>query len=126
MPHHRVPLGIELAGRGMDVAICQTAAHHGILRRIHYLLYLYERGSRTDERRELPLYDALSLRKSGAGTYRRSRRTLSGENDCMRRSRRIEEKKAQIAEEYTEDSIPSNEEMMKILSFLLFYISKMP
>ncbi len=75
-----VPLGIELAGRGMDVAICQTAAHHGILRRIHYLLYLYERGSRTDERRELPLYDALSLRKSGAGTYRRSRRTLSGEN----------------------------------------------
>ena len=31
-----------------------------------------------------------------------------------------------IAEEYTEDSIPSNEEMMKILSFLLFYISKMP
>ena len=27
-----------------------------------------------------PLYDALSLRKSGAGTYRRSRRTLSGEN----------------------------------------------
>jgi len=35
-------------------------------------------------------------------------------------------KKAQIAEKYTEDSIPSNEEMMKILSFLLFYISKMP
>ena len=64
----------------MDVAICQTAAHHGILRRIHYLLYLYERGSRADERRELLLYDALSLRKSGAGTYRRSRRTLSGEN----------------------------------------------
>lgn len=80
MPHHRVSLGIELAGRGMDVAICQTAAHHGVLRRIHYLLYLYERGSRTDERRELPLYDALSLRKSGAGTYRRSRRTLSGED----------------------------------------------
>ena len=96
MPHHRVPLGIELAGRGMDVAICQTAAHHGILRRIHYLLYLYERGSRTDERRELPLYDALSLRKSGAGTYRRSRRTLSGENDCMRRSRRIEEKRLRL------------------------------
>ena len=66
--------------RGMDVAFCQTAAYHGILRRIHYLLYLYERGSRTDERRELCLYDALSLRKSGAGTYRRSRRTLSGEN----------------------------------------------
>lgn len=41
----RIPLGIELAGRGMDVAICQTAAHHGILRRIHYLLYLYERGA---------------------------------------------------------------------------------
>ena len=80
MPHHRVPLGIELAGRGMDVAICQTAAHHGILRRIHYLLYLYERGGRTDEGRELYLYDALSLRKSGAGTYRRSRRTLSGED----------------------------------------------
>ena len=80
MPHHRVSLGIELAGRGMDVAICQTAAHHGILRRIHYLLYLYERGSRTDERRKLPLYDALSLRKSGAGTYRRTRRALSGEN----------------------------------------------
>lgn len=37
-------------------------------------------GGRTDERRELPLYDALSLRKSGAGTYRRSRRTLSGED----------------------------------------------
>lgn len=84
MPHHRVSLGIELAGRGMDVAICQTAAYHGILRRIHYLLYLYERGGRTDERRELPLYDALSLRKSGAGTYRRSCRTLSGKNDCMR------------------------------------------
>ena len=64
----------------MDVAICQTAAHHGILRRIHYLLYLYERGSRTDEGGELCLYDALSLRKSGAGTYRRSRRTLSGED----------------------------------------------
>ena len=64
----------------MDVAICQTAAYHGILRRIHYLLYLYERGSRTDERRKLPLYDALSLRKSGAGTYRRSRRALSGED----------------------------------------------
>jgi hypothetical protein len=43
----------------------------------------------------------------------------------MRRSMRIE-KKAQIAEKYTEDSIPSNEETMKILSFLLFYISKMP
>ena len=66
------------------------------VRRIHYLLYLYERGSRTDERRELPLYDALSLRKSGAGTYRRSRRTLSGENDCMRRSRRIEEKRLRL------------------------------
>ncbi|MFW5497535.1 MAG: hypothetical protein ACOCO7_08235, partial [Segatella copri] len=26
------------------------------------------------------LYDALSLRKSGAGTYRRTRRTLSGED----------------------------------------------
>ena len=85
-------MAVNVAGRGMDVAICQTAAHHGILRRIHNLLYLYERGSRTDERRELPLYVALSLRKSGAGTYRRSRRTLSGENDCMRRSRRIEEK----------------------------------
>ena len=35
-------------------------------------------------------------------------------------------KKPQIAEKYTEDSIPSNEETMKILSFLLFYISKMP
>ena len=84
MPHHRVPLGIELAGRGMDVAICQTAAHHGVLRRIHYLLYLYERGGRTDEGGKLPLYDALSLRKSDAGTYRRSRRTLSGKNDCIK------------------------------------------
>lgn len=72
--------GLNWREGGGDVAICQTAAHHGILRRIHYLLYLYERGGRTDERRELPLYDALSLRKSGAGTYRRSRRTLSGEN----------------------------------------------
>ena len=80
MPHHRVSLRIELEGRGLDVAICQTAAHHGVLRRIHYLLYLYERGSRTDERRKLPLYDALSLRKPGAGTYRRTRRTLSGED----------------------------------------------
>ena len=80
MPHHRVSLRIELEGRGMDVAICQTAAHHGILRRIHHLLYLYERGGGTDERRELPLYDALSLRKSGAGTHRRAHRALSGED----------------------------------------------
>ena len=80
MPHHRVPLGIELAGRGMDVAFCQTADYHGVLWRIHNLLYLYERGSRTDEGGELCLYDALSLRKSGAGTYRRSRRTLSDED----------------------------------------------
>ena len=72
--------GLNWREGGMDVAICQTAAHHGVLRRIHYLLYLYERGGRIDERRELPLYDALSLRKSGAGTYRRSRRTLSGED----------------------------------------------
>lgn len=72
--------GLNWREGGMDVAICQTAAHHGILRRIHYLLYLYERGSRTDEGGELCLYDALSLRKSGAGTYRRSRRTLSGED----------------------------------------------
>jgi hypothetical protein len=43
----------------------------------------------------------------------------------MRRSRRIEEKRLRLPK-YTEDSIPSNEEMMKILSFLLFYISKMP
>ena len=84
MPHHRVPLGIELAGRGMDVAICQTAAHHRVLRRIHNLLYLYERGGRTDEGGKLPLHDALSLRKSGTGTYRRSRRTLSGKNDCIK------------------------------------------
>lgn len=84
MPHHRVPLGIELAGRGMDVAICQTAAHHGILRRIHHLLYLHERGGWIDEGGKLPLYDALSLRKPGAGTHRRTRRTLSGEDDCMR------------------------------------------
>ena len=41
-------------------------------------------GGRTDERRELSLYDALSLRKSGAGTYRRSCRTLSGKNDCIK------------------------------------------
>ena len=80
MPHHRIPLGIELEGRGMDVAICQTAAHHGVLRRIHHLLYLHERGGGIDEGGKLPLYDALSLRKSGAGTYRRSRRTLSGED----------------------------------------------
>ena len=88
--------GLNWREGGMDVTICQTAAHHGILRRIHYLLYLYERGSRTDEGGELCLYDALSLRKSGAGTYRRSRRTLSGENDCMRRSRRIEEKRLRL------------------------------
>lgn len=80
MPHHRVSLGIELAGRGMDVAICQTAAHYGVLRRIHHLLYLHERGGRIDEGGKLPLYDALSLRKPGAGAYRRARRALSGED----------------------------------------------
>ena len=80
MPHHRVSLGIELEGRRMDVAICQTAAHHGVLRRIHHLLYLHERGGGIDEGGKLPLYDALSLRKSSTGTYRRTRRPLSGEN----------------------------------------------
>ena len=80
MPHHRVSLGIELAGRGMDVAICQTAAHHGVLRRIHHLLYLHERGGGIDEGGKLPLYDALPIRKPGTGTRRRSRRTLSGED----------------------------------------------
>ena len=64
----------------MDVAICQTAAHHGVLRRIHHLLYLHERGGGIDEGGKLPLYDALSLRKPGAGTRRRTRRTLSGED----------------------------------------------
>ena len=80
MPHHRVSLGIELEGRGMDVAICQTAAHHGILRRIHNLLYLHERGGRIDEVGKLPLYDALPIRKPGIGARRRTRRTLSGED----------------------------------------------
>ena len=80
MPHHRVPLGIELAGRGMDVAICQTAAHHGVLRRIHHLLYLHERGGRIDKGGKLPLYDALPIRKPGTGARRRTRRTLSGED----------------------------------------------
>ena len=68
----------------MDVAICQTAAHHGVLRRIHHLLYLHERGGGIDEGGKLPLYDALSLRKPGAGTHRRAHRALSGEDDCMR------------------------------------------
>lgn len=80
MPHHRVSLGIELEGRRMDVTICQTAAHHGVLRRIHHLLYLYERRGGIDEGGKLPLYDTLSLRKFGAGTHRRSRRALSGED----------------------------------------------
>ena len=64
----------------MDVAICQTAAHHGILRRIHHLLYLHERGGGIDEGEKLPLYDALSIREFGAGTHRRASRTLSGED----------------------------------------------
>ena len=91
MPHHRVSLGIELEGRGMDVAICQTAAHHGVLRRIHHLLYLHERGGRIDEGGKLPLYDALSLRKPGTGTRRRARRTLSGEDYRIKHFRKQKE-----------------------------------
>ncbi len=60
--------GLNWQGRGMDVAICQTAAHHGVLRRIHHLLYLHERGGGIDEGGKLPLYDALSIRKPGTGT----------------------------------------------------------
>lgn len=91
MPHHRIPLGIELAGRRMDVAISQTAAHHGVLRRIHHLLYLHERGGGIDEGGKLPLYDTLSLRKFGAGTHRRSRRALSGEDYRIKHFRKQKE-----------------------------------
>lgn len=37
-------------------------------------------GGGIDEGGKLPLYDALSLRKPGTGTRRRTRRTLSGED----------------------------------------------
>ena len=75
----------------MDVAICQTAAHHGVLRRIHHLLYLHERGGGIDEGGKLPLYDALPIRKPGTGTRRRTRRTLSGEDYRIKHFRKQKE-----------------------------------
>ena len=62
----------------------ETLVYHGVLRWIHNILHLYERRGRTDERRELPLHDALSIRQSSPGTYRCSRRALSGENYRIR------------------------------------------
>ena len=84
-----------------DVAICQTTAHHGILRRIHYLLYLYERGCRIDEGGKLPLYDALPIRKPGTGTRRRTRRTLSGEDYRIKHFRKQKEEEPGLSRKKT-------------------------
>ena len=103
MPHHRIPLGIELEGRGMDVAICQTADHHGVLRRIHHLLYLHERGGGIDEGGKLPLYDALPIRKPGTGTRRRAHRTLSGEDYRIKHFRKQKEEEPGLSRKKTEE-----------------------
>ena len=101
MPHHRIPLGIELEGRRMDVAICQTAAHHGVLRRIHHLLYLHERRGGIDEGGKLPLYDALPIRKPGTGTRRRAHRTLSGEDYRIKHFRKQKEEEPGLSRKKT-------------------------
>ena len=78
MPHHRFFIRIELEWRRSFIPIRQNAPHYRLLRRFYHLLYLHERRLRTDEGRKLYLYDALSLRKSGFGTFSSPRRTLFG------------------------------------------------
>lgn len=62
MPRHRIPLGAAVERRGMDVAIHQTAAHHGVLRWLHHFLHLHERRGGADGGEAIRPHDALSLR----------------------------------------------------------------